>query len=149
MAVGGPLLRLAVPRTALIAAISARRAATTAPAAASPKRCMRIVGFDKEMGHYVRCNTLFTDKSNSDTACQYHAIGLWEKIGGGNWYNCCKSNDFSDPGCMIGPHSSEVDDSDLRGKSIDPRSPDDVRRLRASSEARKQMLADGKEQKKL
>ena len=44
-------------------------------------------------------------------------------------FNCCKSADYDKRGCTVGQHSDQVDDSDLRGYSIDPRSPEDVARL--------------------
>jgi hypothetical protein len=46
-------------------------------------------------------------------------------------YNCCKTTDFSAQGCMSGAHSDQVDDSDMRGYSKDPRSAEDVQRLEA------------------
>jgi len=38
------------------------------------------------------------------------------------------SNDPEAIGCRISYHSDEIDDSDIRGHSIDPRKPEDLRK---------------------
>jgi hypothetical protein len=76
-------------------------------------------GFDKRSGNYLRCKARFTDATNTKT-CQHHHIGLFDRLGPGSWWNCCKHSDPEQPGCMLALHSDEVDDSELRGHSNDP-----------------------------
>lgn len=47
-------------------------------------------GFDKKSARYLRCNKVFTEATNTDTSCSYHEIGLFDRVGPGNWWNCCK-----------------------------------------------------------
>eukprot|EP00035_Acanthoeca_spectabilis_P035289 m.33540 g.33540 ORF g.33540 m.33540 type:complete len:212 (+) comp7212_c0_seq1:158-793(+) len=89
------------------------------------RRCMRIIGFDKRAGNYIRCNTPFSDATNTAT-CQHHLIGIFDRLGPGAWWNCCKATDPEEPGCLLALHSDEVDDSEVRGRSIDPRKVGDV-----------------------
>mmetsp|Transcript_3432 Transcript_3432/g.8492 ORF Transcript_3432/g.8492 Transcript_3432/m.8492 type:complete len:218 (+) Transcript_3432:90-743(+) len=89
------------------------------------RTCLRIVGYDKQTGKYLRCNTKFTDATNTMT-CQHHLIGLFDRQGPGAWWNCCQGTDPTEPGCLLALHSDEVDDSELRGHSIDPKKVSDL-----------------------
>eukprot|EP00038_Savillea_parva_P020153 m.30542 g.30542 ORF g.30542 m.30542 type:complete len:191 (-) comp4720_c0_seq1:317-889(-) len=89
------------------------------------RRCLRITGFDKRTGKYYRCNAIYTDATNTMT-CQHHLIGLFDRFGPGTWWNCCQETDPQEPGCMLALHSDDVDDSELRGRSIDPKNADEL-----------------------
>lgn len=101
------------------------------------KQCLRIVAYDKKRDEYIRCGEQFTDETNTPTSCHYHEIGYFSRIGPGNWYNCCKSPDFEKPGCLVGPHSADVDDAYLRGRSSDPKSVKELRAQDAAAAAKK------------
>ena len=48
-------------------------------------------GYDKKAASYLRCNKVFSHATNHETSCRYHEIGLFDRVGPGNWWNCCKS----------------------------------------------------------
>ncbi|EDQ90255.1 uncharacterized protein MONBRDRAFT_36662 [Monosiga brevicollis MX1] len=41
----------------------------------------RSIGYDKEIGEYVRCGQPFTDATNHEAACQYHEISFFGTVG--------------------------------------------------------------------
>eukprot|EP00039_Didymoeca_costata_P013388 m.203099 g.203099 ORF g.203099 m.203099 type:complete len:134 (-) comp15756_c0_seq5:3493-3894(-) len=96
---------------------------------ATVKRCKRIIQYDKRRGEYIRCGSKFTDETNDPKSCRYHEIGLFEEVGPGVWWNCCKKIDPEEPGCKVGYHCADVDDSEIRGHSEDPKSPEQVKEL--------------------
>jgi hypothetical protein len=53
-------------------------------------------------------------------------IGLFQKLGPGAWWNCCQTIDPEEAGCMLALHSDEVEDSELRGRSLDPKKVTDL-----------------------
>eukprot|EP00040_Diaphanoeca_grandis_P012736 m.64485 g.64485 ORF g.64485 m.64485 type:complete len:171 (-) comp23436_c0_seq1:85-597(-) len=116
------------PMTQLVlrACISTGQPLRSAAPKVAPKRCLRITGFNKRDGTYYRCNTLFHEDDNTEDSCKFHEIGLFDRVGPGNWWNCCKKSSPKERGCRLGYHSADVDDSELRGHTNDPKRPEDL-----------------------